>query len=99
LQLMEAEVWIILIHSSGDEAFYQRMKPVLQEEVRKGNMSPIYYANFVDQHQYYTKLPSIYQSLVYDNHPYNNIEKERKQISKNRNEIGLLDLEFTKPKF
>lgn len=99
LQFMDWEVWLILAHSSGNEAFYQRMKPVFLEEVRKGNMSPTYYANFVDQHQFYNKLPSVYQSLVYDNHPYVNTEEERKQISKNRYEIGLMDLEFTNPKF
>jgi hypothetical protein len=99
LQFMDWGVWLILAHSSGNEEFYQRMKPVFLEEVRKGNMSPTYYANFVDQHQFYYKLPSVYQSLVYDNHPYINTEEERKQISKNRYEIGLMDLEFTHPKF
>lgn len=99
LQFMDWEVWLVLVHSSGNEAFYQRMKPVFLEEVRKGNMSPTYYANFVDQHQFYNKLPSVYQSLIYDNHPYVNTKAEREQISKNRYEIGLMDLEFTNPKF
>ena len=99
LQFRDAEVWLILVHSSGSEEFYQRMKPLFLEEVRKGNMSPIYFANFVDQHQFYNKLPSVYQSLVYDNHPYVNTEAERLQISKNRYEIGLVDLEFSNPTF
>lgn len=99
LQLMEEEVWVILIHASGTEEFYQRMKPVFLEEVRKGNMSPIYYANFVDQHQFYKKLPTIYQSVALTNHMFINTEEERKQISKNRYEIGLVDLEFSLPKF
>jgi len=99
LQFMDWEVWLVLAHSSGNEAFYQHMKPLFLEEVRKGNMSPTYYANFVDQHQFYNKLPSVYQSLVYDNHPYVNTKTEREQISRNRFEIGLMDLEFTNPKF
>lgn len=99
LQLMEQEVWVILIHASGTEEFYQRMRPVFLEEVRKGNMSPIFYANFVDQHQFYKKLPTIYQSVALTDHTFINTEKERKQISKNRYEIGLVDLEFSLPKF
>ncbi|WP_300666877.1 hypothetical protein [Fluviicola sp.] len=99
LQFKDAEVWLILIHSSDGKEFYERMKPIFLEEVRKGNMSPIYFANFVDQHQFYNKLPSVYQSLVYDNHPYVNTEAERLQISKNRHEIGLVDLEFSNPTF
>ena len=99
LQFAESVVWVILIHSSGNEDFYQRMKPVFLEEVRKGNMSPWMFANFVDQHQFYNKLPSIYQSLIYTNKPYVNTKEEREQISQNRFEIGLLDLEFTNPSF
>lgn len=99
LQLMEQEVWVILIHASGTEEFYQRMKPVFLEEVRKGNMSPIFYANFVDQHQFYKKLPTIYQSVALTDHTFINTEEERKQISKNRYEIGLVDLEYSLPKF
>lgn len=95
LQFMDSEIWVILVHSSGSEDFYQRMKPVFLEEVRKGNMSPVYYANFVDQHQMYNKLPSVYQSLSYVNKVYVNTKEEREQISKNRSEIGLVDLDFS----
>jgi hypothetical protein len=97
LQFMDGEVLLLLIHTAHNEEFYQRMKPVFLNEVKIGNMSPWMYARWVDQHQSYYKLPSIYQTLT--DHPYMNTEEERKQISKNRYEIGLLDLEFTDPKF
>jgi hypothetical protein len=97
LQFIDSEIWVILIHSSGNEEFYQRMKPVFLEEVRIGSMSPWMFANFVDQHQFYNNLPSVYQSLT--NQRYVNTKEERKQISKNRNDIGLVDLEFKNPRF
>ncbi|WP_430406333.1 hypothetical protein [Fluviicola sp.] len=97
LQFMDGEVLLLLIHTAHNEEFYQRMKPVFINEVKIGNMSPWMYARWVDQHQSYYKLLSIYQTLT--DHPFMNTEEERKQISKNRYEIGLLDLEFTDPKF
>jgi hypothetical protein len=97
LQFMDVEVLLLLIHTAHNEEFYQRMKPVFVNEVKIGNMSPWMYARWVDQHQGYNKLPSIYQTLT--DHPYINTEEERKRISKNRYEIGLVDLEFTDPKF
>ncbi|WP_430406334.1 hypothetical protein [Fluviicola sp.] len=97
LQLGEFCIWYVLVHSVGNEEFYQRMKPVFLNEVKIGNMSPWMYARWVDQHQFYYKLPSIYQTLT--DHPFMNTEKERKQISKNRREIGLVDLDFSLPKF
>lgn len=99
LQLMEAEVLLLLIHTAHIEEFYQRMKPVFLDEVKIGNMSPWMYARWVDQHQFYYKLPTIYQSLIPENKTYIPTEEERKQISKNRYEIGLVDLEFSLPKF
>lgn len=92
LQLMEFSSWFVLVHSAGNEAFYQRMKPVFLSEVKKGNMSPWMFASWVDQHQFYNKLPTMYNTQVGLKDDFT--EEERKQISKNRFEIGLVDLEF-----
>ncbi len=93
LQLAEFCIWFVLVHSAGSEAFYQRMKPVFLNEVRIGNMSPWMFASWVDQHQFYTKLPTMYNTQVGFKTDFT--EKEREQISKNRFEIGLVDLEYT----
>lgn len=92
LQLMEFSIWYVLVHSAGNEAFYQRMKPVFLNEVKIGNMSPWMYASWSDQHQFYNHLPTIYNTQVGLKEDFT--EEELKQISKNRFEIGLVDLEF-----
>jgi hypothetical protein len=56
-------------------------------------MSPWMFASWVDQHQFYTKLPTMYNTQVGFKTDFT--EKEREQISKNRFEIGLVDLEYT----
>lgn len=94
LQLMDGEVLLVLIHTAHIEEFYQRMKPIFLNEVKIGNMSPWMYARWVDQHQLYFKLPSIYRSFD-TNEAALNTEGERKQISKNRFEIGMIDLKFS----
>jgi len=96
LQLMEFSIWDVLVHSATNEAFYQRMKPVFLNEVKKGNMSPWMYASWVDYHQAYRVLPTIYNSL-YEGWNEERSEKELKQISKNRQEIGFIDLKFRLP--
>lgn len=86
-------IWIVFIHTAGNEAYYQKMKPIFLEEVRKGNMSPYYFANWVDQHQFYAKLPSIYNTIT-----ANNIKLSTAQmndVAKNRFEIGLINVPFT----
>lgn len=97
LQLMDMQVWLILIHTASDEAFYQRMKPVFLNEVKIGNMSPWMYANWVDQHQFYKNLPTIYNSQVGVKKDLTRRESE--EIRKNRFKIGLMDLEFTHPNY
>ena len=97
LQLGEFCIWYVLIHSAGNEAFYQRMKPVFLNEVRIGNMSPWMYASWVDQYHFYHHLPTMYNTQVGLKNDFT--KKERAQISKNRFEIGLVDLEYSLPKF
>lgn len=93
LQLSESCIWFVLVHSAGNESFYQRMKPVFLREVRIGNMSPWMFANWVDQHQFYNKLPTIYNTQVGLKTAFT--QQEVEEITKNRFEIGLMDLEFT----
>lgn len=96
LQLGEFCIWYILVHSAGNEAFYQRMKPVFLNEVKIGNMSPWMYASWIDQHQFYNHLPTMYNTQVELKNDFT--QKEREEISKNRFEIGLVDLEYSLPK-
>lgn len=95
LQLGEFCIWFVLVHSAGNEAFYQRMKPVFLNEVRIGNMSPWMYASWVDQHQFYRQLPTMYNTQVGLKNDFT--ASELKEISRNRFEIGLVDLEFRNP--
>lgn len=96
LQLGEFCIWYVLVHSAGNEAFYQRMKPVFLNEVKIGNMSPWMYASWIDQHQFYNHLPTMYNTQVELKNDFT--QKEREEISKNRFEIGLVDLEYSLPK-
>ena len=93
LQFSEFSIWFVLVHTAGNESFYQRMKPVFLREVRIGNMSPWIFANLVDQHQFYKKLPTIYNTQIGLKNDFT--KKELEEIRKNRFEIGLMDLEFT----
>ncbi len=93
LQFSEFSIWFVLVHTAGNESFYQRMKPVFLQEVRIGNMSPWIFANWVDQHQFYKKLPTIYNTQVGLKTAFT--PQEAEEIRKNRFEIGLMDLEFT----
>jgi hypothetical protein len=92
LHLAEFCVWYVLVHSAGNEEFYQRMKPVFLREVKIGNMSPWMYASWVDQHHFYNHLPTLYNTQVGLKDDFT--EKELKEISKNRYEIGLVDLKY-----
>lgn len=97
LQLGEFCIWYVLVHSAGNEEFYQRMKPVFLNEVKIGNMSPWMYASWVDQHQFYNNFPTMYNTQVGLKNDFT--ESELKEISKNRFEIGLVDVEYSLPKF
>lgn len=97
LQLGEYCVWYILVHSAGNEAFFQRMKPVFLNEVKIGNMSPWMYASWIDQHQFYNELPTMYNTQVGLKNDFT--KKELEEISKNRFNIGLVDLKYSLPKF
>lgn len=90
LGFSDAEIWFVLIHTAGNEAFFERMKSVFLEEVRKGNMSPFYYANWVDQHQFYNRLPSIYNTPTATRIPLT--DEQLKQVARNRFEIGLVNV-------
>lgn len=97
LQLGEFCIWYVLVHSAGNEEFYQRMKPVFLNEVKIGNMSQWMYASWVDQHQFYNNFPTMYNTQVGLKNDFT--ESELKEISKNRFEIGLVDVEYSLPKF
>lgn len=97
LQLGEYCIWYVLVHSAGNEEFYQRMKPVFLNEVKIGNMSPWMYASWNDQHHFYKKLPTMYNTQVGFKNDFT--ESELKEISKNRFEIGLVDVEYSLSEF
>ncbi len=96
LQYGEFCIWYVLIHSAGNEEFYQRMKPFFLNELKIGNMSPWMYACWVDQHQFYNGLPTLYNTKTELKNDFT--EKELKEISKNRYDIGLVDLKFSLPR-
>lgn len=82
------DIWFILVHSAGNESFFQRMKPLFLEEVRKGNMSPFMFATWVDQHQFYAGLPNIYNTPNANQNKLN--QAQLAEVAKARFEIGLL---------
>ena len=73
------------------------MKPVFLNEVKIGNMSPWMYASWVDQYHFYKELPTMYNTQVGFKNDFT--ESELKEISKNRFEIGLVDVEYSLSKF
>jgi hypothetical protein len=91
MQLFASEYFIVLLHTAEDEAFFGRMKPIFLEEVRKGNMPPSFYAAWVDYHQLYKKLPTVYNTNPLARKQFS--EAEVKAIRKNRFELGLIDVD------
>lgn len=80
---------LILIHSSYNKTFYNEMKPVFLEEVRKGRMSPSHYVLWLDRHNLAFNLPLEYGILdvISEN---NFTESQKAEIYKRRMELGLI---------
>ena len=56
--------FVLLVHSSYNQAFYDEMKPILLKEVIAGHMPPSYYALWLDRHNSILNMPQLYGMLA-----------------------------------
>lgn len=84
-----SSVFVLLVHSSYNQAFFDEMKPVFLQEVIAGRMPPSHYALWLDRHYSMVRLPQPYGML---NVPGKTdfSEEQRNEISMNRLKIGLI---------
>lgn len=84
-----SQVFVLLVHSSYNQSFFDEMKDVLLQEVQEGRMPPSYYALWLDRHHSVTNLPQHYGMLaIKDN--LNLSEKQKQDIQSARLKIGLI---------
>ncbi len=84
-----SQAFVLLVHSSYNQAFFDEMKPVFLKEVIAGRMPPSYYALWLDRHNSVLKLPQSYGMLAV---PANKdlSEKQKQEITMERLKIGLI---------
>ncbi|MNU93365.1 hypothetical protein D3C71_833070 [compost metagenome] len=82
-------VFVLLVHSSYNQAFFDEMKPVFLKEVIAGRMPPSHYALWLDRHYSTVYLPQPYGMLAIPGKT-NFSEKEIQEIITNRLKIGLI---------
>lgn len=81
--------FLMLTHSSGYQNFYDEMKPILFNEVKKGNMPPSDYVLWLDRHNHYFNLPLEFGILnIKNQNEFSEIEKTK--IYQKRLEFGLI---------
>lgn len=84
-----SQAFVLLIHSSYNQAFFDEMKPVLLQEVIEGRMPPSHYAIWLDRHYSVTDLPQSYGMLAVPEN-FNLSEKQKQEITTERLKIGLI---------
>ncbi|MNK00444.1 hypothetical protein D3C87_182290 [compost metagenome] len=84
-----SRVFVLLVHSSYNQAFFDEMKPVFLKEVIEGRMPPSHYALWLDRHYSMASLPQPYGMLAIPGKTDFTPEQIR-EIIKNRLEIGLI---------
>ncbi len=89
LPLNVSRVFVLLIHSSYNQAFFDEMKPVFLQEVIAGRMPPSHYAIWLDRHYSVTDLPQSYGMLAVPEN-FNLSEKQKQEIIAERLKIGLI---------
>lgn len=84
-----SRVFVLLVHSSYNQAFFDEMKPVFLKEVIAGRMPPSHYALWLDRHYSMTREPQPYGMLAIPGKTDFTPEQIREIIAK-RLEIGLV---------
>lgn len=84
-----SRVFVILVHSSYNQAFFEEMKPVFLKEVMEGRMPPSHYALWLDRHYSVVDLPRPYGMLAIPGQ-MNFSEEQKQDIITNRLKIGLI---------
>jgi hypothetical protein len=84
-----SRVFVLLVHSSYNQAFFDEMKPVFLNEVIMGRMPPSHYALWLDRHNETRDLPQLYGMLAIPGKTNYSPEKIG-EISEKRMEIGLI---------
>ena len=84
-----SRVFVQLVHSSYNQAFFDEMKPVFLKEVMEGRMPPSHYALWLDRHYSMASLPQPYGMLAIPGKTDFTPEQIR-EIIRNRLEIGLI---------
>lgn len=82
-------VFVLLVHSSYNQAFFDEMKPVFLKEVIAGRMPPSHYALWLDRHYSMVWLPQPYGMLAVPGKT-NFSEEQMQEITANRLKIGLI---------
>ena len=84
-----SSVFVLLVHSSYNQAFFDEMKPVFLKEVTEGRMPPSHYALWLDRHYSTVYLPQPYGMLAIPGKT-NFSEGQKQEIIANRLKIGLI---------
>ncbi len=82
-------VFVLLVHSSYNQAFFDEMKPVFLQEVIAGRMPPSHYALWLDRHYSMVWLPQPYGMLAVPGKT-DFSEEQIREIIANRLQIGLI---------
>ena len=84
-----SRVFVLLVHSSYNQAFFDEMKPVFLNEVIAGRMPPSHYALWLDRHYSTVYLPQPYGMLAIPGKT-DFSEEKKQEIIANRLKIGLI---------
>lgn len=84
-----SRVFVLLVHSSYNQGFFDEMKPVFLNEVIAGRMPPIHYALWLDRHYSILDLPQPYGMLAIPG-KMDFTEEQKQAIVAERLKIGLI---------
>lgn len=84
-----SQSFVLLVHSSYNQAFFDEMKPVFLNEVIAGRMPPSYYALWLDRHNSILNMPQLYGMLALPEN-FDLSEKQKLEITANRLKIGVV---------
>lgn len=84
-----SRVFVLLVHSSYNQSFFDEMKPVFLKEVIAGRMPPSHYALWLDRHYSMVRQPQPYGMLAIPGKT-NFTPDQIHEIIANRMKIGLI---------
>lgn len=84
-----SRVFVLLVHSSYNQAFFDEMQPVFLKEVIAGRMPPSHYALWLDRHNSVVDLPQPYGMLAIPGKT-DFSEEQKQEIIANRLKLGLI---------